>query len=192
MSVNAVSEIKSLLKKIDLSDQKKVGKISDAHGIQGWLYVLIFSGDVSWLDDLEKMYLKIKNDFYELQVLQARPHKKGFICSVQEIKNRNQSELLVGAEVWVDEHLFVSEDGESIYLSEILNFEVSDQDIGLIGHIESFSSNGFQDLLVVRRQQSEQFVEIPFVQEFVQKIDYKKNKILMKLPEGLLHINDPE
>jgi 16S rRNA processing protein RimM len=166
----------------------KIGKIMDAHGIRGEIGVVVFSGDVSWIDDAEVLYIPRKNVFEEHKIKKIRPHKKGFICHLENFLDRNKAEEYKGREVWVDEDIFVSEDGESIYLSEILHFEVIDSQMGSLGRIEAFSSNGIQDLLVIHQEGKE--IEIPFVKEFVLNIDFENQKIEMELPEGLLQINE--
>ncbi len=166
----------------------KIGKIMDAHGIRGEIGVVVDSGDVSWIDDAEVLYILRKNIFEEHKIKKIRAHKKGFICLLEDFLDRNKAEEYKGREVWVDEDIFVSEDGDSLYLSEILHFEVIDSQLGPLGKIDAFSSNGIQDLLVITQADKE--IEIPFVKEFVIDIDFENKKIEMELPEGLLQINE--
>ena len=49
-----------------------------------------------------------------------------------------------------------------------------------------------QDLLVLDKKVSNQCIEIPFIKEFVIKVDYDLRKIMMNLPEGLVRINDKD
>lgn len=165
------------------SKYRKVGKISDAFGLRGELYALIFSGDVSWLSELEEVLLNKKN----YKVLKAKPHKKGCVLKLENLADRTAAEYLIGAELSVPEEIFISEDGEALYLSEIENFNVIDQNLGAIGVITGFSSNTVQDLLVITLH--DENYEIPFVEDFIQSIDHEKQTIYTDLPEGLLEIN---
>lgn len=167
--------------------QLHVGKVMDAHGIRGDLYVLIFSGDNSWGDNLNQLTLKRYDQSELFKVEKAKAFKKGFILKLQGFVDRNRAEEFKGAEVWVEEGIFNSEVGDSLYLREILNFTVVDRQLGEVGEVRSFSSNGVQDLLVVHQQ--ENIFEVPFVEDFVTSIDHEKKQILMVLPEGLLEIN---
>ena len=53
-----------------------------------------------------------------------------------------------------------------------------------------FSSNGVQDLLVIEKREEKEKAykryEVPFVEDFIEKIDFKEKKIFMNLPEGLI------
>lgn len=194
-----------------IANKVKIGKVTDAHGIKGEILIHVFSGDSSWISRLKNVVLiknldpkfsdamnekfnlapkKMLNDnTSEYLVKRVKSHKKGFICLFEEFSNRNQAEAVIGADVWVDEDVFISRDGESIYLKEILNFEVIDEAKGILGPIVAFSFNGFQDLLILNKP-GQKDIEIPFVQAFVSKIDFKQQKIWMNLPEGLVEIND--
>lgn len=158
----------------------------DAHGIKGDIYCMVFSGDTSWISKIKT--LNLGNQSFE--ILRIKAFKKGFIATLAGFTDRNKAEEYKGSEVWVDSDLFISKHGESIYLSELLNFNVEDKILGQIGHIDSFSSNGVQDLLVVSN--NGKTFDIPFVKEFVMNIDYTKKVIQMNLPEGLLQINEPD
>ncbi|MBC7464717.1 MAG: 16S rRNA processing protein RimM [Bdellovibrio sp.] len=169
-----------------------IGKVYDAHGIRGDLVILVFSGDNSWVDTLENLNLVHNGQTKSFKVLKTRPHKKGFVCQLEGFDNRNIAEDFIGSEVWVDADLFISDDGESLFLKEILNFEIIDAKEGSIGLIESFSFNGMQDLLVIKKAGAKAPIEIPFIKEFVTKLDNINKKIYMELPEGLISINEPE
>lgn len=169
-----------------MKKQKQIGKVLDAHGIRGDLYCIVFSGDASWAPDLETLKLG-SEDF---KILRIKEFKKGFIVSLEGFADRNRAESFKGREVWVDEENFVSDDGEAVFLNEILGFEVEDKVAGPIGKITAFSSNGEQDLLVISYKNKN--VEIPFVEDFVLEMNFEKKKIVTILPEGLLEINNED
>lgn len=168
----------------DSKSQTLIGKVLDAHGIKGDIYCFVFSGDASWVTKLKEIYLN-ENKFV---INRAKPFKKGFIANLESVTDRNRAEELKGAEVRVASHVFTSQPGEAFYLVELLNYTVKDKVLGVVGPIESFSSNGMQDLLVVINNGKS--YEIPFVKEFVTLIDHDMRVIEMSLPEGLLEINE--
>ncbi len=173
---------------------KKIGIVSDAHGIRGELYVIVFSGDISWLSTAKEITLKNPSDglMQIFKLKKAKAFKKGFIASFHDVSDRNQAEDLKKFEVWLDQAHFVSNDGEQPFLAELLDFEVSDKTLGQIGKVIQFSSNGEQDLLVLDQSVNKQNIEIPFIKEFVVSVDYTLKKILTDLPEGLVQINEKD
>ncbi len=173
---------------------KKIGIVSAAHGIRGEVYVIVFSGDVSWLPTAKEITLKNPGDgvVQILKLKKAKPFKKGLIASFHNVTDRNQAEDFRKFEVWLDESHFISKDGEQPFLAELLDFEVTDKTSGPLGKVIHFSSNGRQDLLVLDQVINQQNLEIPFIKEFVISVDYAAKKILTDLPIGLVGINEKD
>lgn len=164
-----------------------VGKVKSAHGLKGEVFVFIFSKDTSWYKKLKYCQLKdLKSELTNYTVEKVKPHKEGLIIQLMGVTNRNESENLIGQEFYINEELLKSQKGETIYLSEILGFEVYLDD-QCVGQVEAFSSNGPQDLLVVRNE--EHLFEIPFVEDFIQKLDFETKIISMSFPPELMEIN---
>jgi 16S rRNA processing protein RimM len=169
-----------------MQDKRHIGKIKQAHGLRGEVYVLVFSKDISWIKKLKTISIFKNEKSQTLAVLKAKPFKDGLILQLDQIVDRNQSEAIEGAEVWIDQSIFVSKTNETPYLLEIEGFSVNDKSLGDIGKVTGFSYNGNQDLLVVS---GKSIFEIPFVDQFVSKIDFENKTINMDLPEGLIDIN---
>ncbi len=129
---------------------------------------------------------KIENGFLGMNVIEARVHKNGIVCLLEPMFNRTQAEQLIGLEFYVDEKHFESEKGETIYLREIHGFQVHDSAGNNRGTIVGFSSNGFQDLLVIQNEKgSGSEYMVPFIENLIQKIDFENQKVIMMIPEGL-------
>ena len=166
---------------------RKVGKVKEAHGLKGDLWIFIFSKDVSWAQELKEFGLgpDFENaDPTIFQVEKIKKFKEGLLIKPAEVVDRTQAEKLKGQMFFVSDGLFQSEPGDVIYLSEILNFEVWDQTNSCRGKVTSFSSNQAQDLLVVTKTEGGT-AEIPFVEDFIVEMDYDNRRIKMNLPEGL-------
>lgn len=170
---------------------RKIGKIKGSHGIKGEVFILVFSKDTSWVQNNMTLRLsKNDTDFKNKKILKFKPHKEGVIATLESVVTRNESDLLIGHDIWIEGDIFQSKTGDSIYLVEIENFEVIDETLKNIGFIKGFSTNGLQDLLVIENKKD--IYEIPFVKEFIVEIDYQNKIVKTKLPEGLLDINKPD
>lgn len=163
----------------------KVGWVQSAHGIRGEIFVRLSAGSADWLDELEVFYLLTPeaSELTKHSVSYARPHKDGLIVKLDDVKDRNRSEELRKSSVYIDSELLTAEEGEQIYLSQILGFEVVDRGTP-VGKISGFATNGEQDLLEVGS------ALIPFVDDFIVEIDFEKRIVNMTLPDGLLSIED--
>lgn len=162
-----------------------IGKIKDAHGLRGDVFIIFFSKDYSWIDLIDEVY--IEETPYE--VIKAAEHKDGLKVQLKGVTDRNQSEALIGKQIYLPaDFFFTQEEDEGMFLAEIEKFKVVDKTAGEIGIITGFSSNTAQDLLVVTSPSGEVF-EIPFVDAFIVEIDHENKTVQMDLPEGLLDLN---
>lgn len=158
---------------------KLVGKIIDAHGIKGEFKIKFLSSEVEWLDSLD--FVTIKNMNYELVSL--RQNKTFWILKLAEINDRNLAESLKGQEVFADEALFVTSEGEEPFLSELMGFDV-EVDGRIQGQIVAFKETAAHFLLVLKTYKG--FFEIPYVDNFIVEILRNEKKIKMNFPEDLL------
>jgi 16S rRNA processing protein RimM len=166
--------------KASQTNWKHVGKIKDAHSLKGELYVLVFSKDASWAGELEEC--QVGETSFKVQRL--KPYKDGLLIKLTGVEDRTAAEKLKGQSFSIPTDLLESEEGETIYLSEILNFIIVDTSGEELGKITGFSTNIAQDLLVVEKKAGG-MAEIPFVEDFIVDIDFDNGKIEMDLPEGI-------
>lgn len=162
------------------SGWKNVGKIKDAHSLRGELFTLIFSKDISWADSLEQC--QVGAGIYTVQ--RWKPYKEGLLLKLAGVEDRTAAEKLKGQIFSIPEELLESDEGETIFLSEIQGFMIINTEGVELGKIVAFSSNRAQDLLIVDKISGGQ-AEIPFVEDFIVEIDFENQKIEMDLPEGI-------
>lgn len=185
------------LRSLNKSEFICIGKILKAHHLNGELFLFLFSADPSWNQPDQTFYLTTSTEtppqdsqpLYTIKKLRA--HKDGFILSIKGVDNRTQAEQLEKQFFWIPTSKLISKKGETPYLNELLDFAVFNEGQP-IGKVVKFSSNGAQDILVVRAELHEHTYDILLVDAFLERIDYDQQTIYLKLPEGLLEINLPE
>ncbi len=172
----------------------KVGIVKNPKGLKGEVKVHLFSGDASWTKKTKALFMSNHpgTEFKSYSILKAQYESDTLVLKLSEVTTREGAEALKRAEIWVPAELFETVKGDQIYLREILGFEVFDRDV-LVGKIVDFSTNGNQDLLLVRRIPESAALGdtlIPLIKDFIIKIDHQGRRILMDLPEGLVEVND--
>ena len=177
-----------------------VGKVREAHGLKGELFLVLFAKTADWIDRLEEVGLEVKrvspgstsdpagpvliSEFNIFKVKRRKAHKVGVIVQLDGLSSRTEAEPYVGALVSISQKLLISAQGERIFLGEISGFEINDAASGKSGVVTGFATNGAQDLLEVRIGTDTHLV--PFVPQFLIRILWEDRKIEMRLPDGLL------
>lgn len=177
----------------EVPSKVKVGKIKDAHGLKGELYFFSFSRETEWFDDLSEVYLETINrnedepSFQKYELESYKIFKEGAIIKLKGISDRTMAEKLKGRNLFIPEQALVAKPGETIYLSEILNFKITNEQGQDLGLVVKFSSNTAQDILVI--QKNNLIYEVPFVDHFILDICYEDKVIVMDFPESLMTVN---
>lgn len=116
------------------------------------------------------------------------------VVKFQGIDSINQAEAVRGYEVAIPAAERAPLDAGSVYVSDLVGCRVFDlntgSDAGAITDVDRGSSS--TELLVVRAPQRRGGeILIPFVKQYLVRIDLANRRVEMRLPEGLLEINAP-
>ncbi|KAA6330381.1 Ribosome maturation factor RimM [termite gut metagenome] len=72
-------------------------------------------------------------------------------------------------------------------LDVLIGFEIEDGVLGKLGQITAVDSSTINTLFIIESERGE--LLIPACEEFIVKCDYKKKRIRMDLPQGLVHLD---
>ena len=130
------------------------------------------------------------NERREVTVEDLWPHKSFLVLKFQGVESINDAAPFVGAELQLPRSERAELEPGWTYLSDLEGCTVFDgqREIGKIETIQ-FGA-GEAPLLVVRGAGSKQPYEIPFAEAFLEKLDLERKELRMKLPEGLLEVNE--
>jgi len=136
----------------------------------------------------------------ELTVEDLWPHKGFLVLKFQGIETITDAEPLVGAELQLPRSERAELEPGWTYLSDLIGCTVFDgqREIGEIEDVQ-FGA-GEAPLLVVRNKERGEAqksgvqlpFEIPFAEAYLEKLDLERKQVRMKLPEGLLEVNEPK
>jgi len=121
------------------------------------------------------------------------PHKSLLVLKIEGIETISDAETLVGAELQLPRSERAELEQGWTYLSDLIGCTVFDgqREIGQIEDVQ-FGA-GEAPLLVVRgkEQKAKLPYEIPFAEAYLEGLDLEHRQVRMKLPEGLLDVNEP-
>ncbi|MBU0483163.1 MAG: ribosome maturation factor RimM [Proteobacteria bacterium] len=166
----------------------RVGKVVKVHGIKGELKVLPY-GDPDYFKLYKQLVLDLDEDgsakVYDL--VRARPQASVVIIQLAGLDDRNNAELLRGAEVWTEKKFLPEPAAEEIYWREMVGLEVVTDDGQQLGKVKALLETGGTDVLVIRGNGQEYLV--PARKEFVVDLNNQDGCLVISVPPGLLEIN---
>ena len=160
----------------------KIGKVLKTHGFKGNLKVFI---DEFYMDDFEELKaIFIDNLPYFITSKDINSDSQAIIL-LEDIDSKEKAHPLQGKDLFAKEDDLTAILDEKVY-THLVGFEMTDQVAGTIGNIEKIVEMPFQFLAQVFKNNKE--ILIPLNDDFILKIDEKKKRVELKLPDGFLDI----
>ena len=105
----------------------------------------------------------------------------------EDVYTEADAEVLLKRDAYLPLNLLPKLKGNKFYFHEVTGFTLEDVNYGKVGLIDSINDKSAQPLFVIKTDDGEIF--IPMVDDFIEEIDRKNKKILVRTPEGLIDMN---
>lgn len=169
----------------------KLALITKPHGIHGGMILDLRGGLGGGLLKTKKVFLQNKktSEFVEHAVVQIKAYKKGMWLQLADIHTPEEVELLRGSWVCLERKKMPGLKKGEFYLSDVVGFAIVDHVHGEVGKLVEYRESPSAPLMVVSPVQSEKEpLWIPMVSDWIEKVDFEAQQIVMNLPEGLLEV----
>jgi len=159
------------------TDLVELGNINGVFGIQGWVKVFSHTSPRIQVTDYRRWLLKHNGQEREYRVLRGRVQGKAIVAQLEGVDDRNQSEALVGATIYVHQDQLEKLGEGEYYWSELVGLQVYTQEGVDLGKVDWLFETGNNDVMVVAGDK-ERF--IPYIKDnFVKVIDLNAGKIIV-------------
>ena len=171
---------------MDINSCFKIGWVLKPHGLKGEVTIVLEDEAPDDWSALESVFLEQNQRLvpYFIESVSAQP-KKAFV-KFEDVDNAEVASKITKQSVYIEKTLRPKSGRGEFYTDEIIDFEVHDQEQGLLGRVQEIMNAGPNRLLVV--QQSNKEVLIPINGPFITSINKAKKRVSVNLPEGFLDI----
>lgn len=174
-----------------MSEQKitVVGKLGATYGIRGWLRLYSSTEQQESIFDYQPWFLKIKEQWQEVEVENWRYHKNGLIVKLKGTDERESAQLLTNLEIGVDASVFPELEEDDFYWLDLIGCEVVNTAGYQMGVVTELMETGSNDVLVVKAKSKDAFGKqerlIPFLYEqVVKRVDLTTKTIEVEWDAG--------
>ena len=164
-----------------------IGFVSKKIGFKGKISIKIDFGISNDYLNLDFIHIDIDKKLTPFKILSLNSKKNIFLeAKLDQINCEKGTMGLMKRNVYVRREKIISNNHDKLNLIEYLNFEVTNPNHENIGFVNDVFKNKFQNLIELKNKKGKTL--IPFVKNYIVKID-KKNKILiLDLPEGIFDL----
>jgi 16S rRNA processing protein RimM len=171
---------------MDTSACYKVGYILKPHGLKGEVTLSLDPEFPENADQLEVLFVERDRRLvpYFITSLSVRGDKA--FVKFEDVNSPETATAISKSAVYLPKSHRVKSGRGEFYDDEVIGFEVTDSDLGVLGKITEVVAAGPNKLLAVDHQGKE--VLIPVNSPFITAINKSKKRITVTLPEGFLNI----
>lgn len=165
-------------------DKIKIGVVANTHGLKGTLKVKSFT---DFKEERYKkgntLYIHFKDEFIKVTVTGYRSVKTVEYIDFEEFTHINQVEKYKGSDLYMTSDQQQELDEDEFYFEELIGMEVyTDKPEGIVKEVMSVPQG---EMLVIERGHKKRAL-VPFLKQFVTKVDKDNRIIYIKELEGLL------
>jgi 16S rRNA processing protein RimM len=154
-----------------------VGHIAGAYGLQGWVRIRPYSSEADALLHAKTWWLD-KPELRDVERMQVREHSGDIVAQLMGVADRDTAEALKGATVQVSRSHFPALDDNEFYWVDLIGMAVENPEGQALGTVKDMMDNGAHPILRVQPTgENAQEMLIPFVDQFVIKVDRDARKI---------------
>lgn len=162
-----------------------VGKIVNTRGLKGEVKIVNYSDfpeERYQKDKVITVYNEVKDKYFKYTINNVTFKDNLVYLTFKEVKTIETAEKLKNYLIVISKEELTPLEEDNFYHHELIGLDVYYKG-SKIGVIEEISTNTAQDLIRVREMEKSYLV--PFMEEFVEEVNIKENKIVLINLEGL-------
>lgn len=165
-----------------------LGTISKVVGFKGDVAVYIDSDEPEKYATLDAVFLEINGNLipFFIENIAQRNKNNQLTIKFQDINNQEDAERLTGSDIYLPLEVLPPLTGNAFYFHEIENYEITDQEKGVIGTVNKVLDYPGNPLFEIKN--GSKIILIPVQDQFILKVDRENQSILIKAPEGLIDL----
>ena len=154
-----------------------VGKILTTHGIKGWFTIGSYTSNP---EDIFKYNLKvvIDNELKQLMVTEYNLMPKKIIMKLEDIDTIESCSKYMNLDLYTLADELPEVESNEYYWHDLIGCTVFDENNALLGVADSLFTSGDTDILVVKNDNSQKEILIPFLKSNI--ISVKNSKIIVR------------
>ncbi len=161
-----------------------IGTVTGTHHLTGTVKVNSIFEDIDMIIG-EKVLLE-KNDKKRLLTIRKikRLNDRKLLVDFEEIKDVEQGKEINGFQIKIRRDLLPEKNEEEFYIKDLLGMEIFENG-KKVGEILDIMETAAYNIVIAEDDMNGKEVMIPLIDEFVKEIDFKNNRIEVKLIEGM-------
>ena len=164
-------------------------RVIKAHGLRGEVILAPYRGAGESLEKIRTVWNFTDGCEKKFTISMVRPHKGRYIVKFEGIDKIEDTEPLIGSELYTDISILDKDILRLLFLSNSRDIQVFDDNERFLGVLQGIMDTGAHPVFVISMEDGKELL-VPYVDQFVRVIDIRRKKLVLSPPEGIYEIND--
>jgi len=166
-----------------------LGIVARKYSYKGEVVIVVDSDEPDLYANIDAVFVDINDKLIPFFIEKVSLHKGNQLrVKFEDINNDEEVADILKRDTYLPLDLLPKLEGNKFYFHEIINFNIVDENYGLIGKITGVNDSTSQSLFIIKTVDDEQ-VLIPIIDQFIKKVDRDNKTITINTPEGLIQMN---
>jgi len=165
------------------------GKIGKPKGFKGEVNVIIDKDSPIMPETLEEIHVLVgrKLVLYPFSSFKLN-HKGNALAKFEGMNSDEDVNRIKNMSLYLPKEMLPNLEEDDYYLHDLVDCKLINKSTGEVGTINEVNTQTAQTLLFVDTENDE--IVIPFVEDFIVKIDTSNKEVTLDLPEGIIDLNE--
>ena len=169
-------------------DYHYLGKIVSKFSFKGEILIKLETKELAD-HRFSSFFLELNGQLVPYKVEKLSKHKSMLLrVKLNDIDSESETISLIKKDVYLPTADLPRSDNKKFYFNEIIGHKMIDKKTGYVGKVVTIDAQTPQLIAMVKNQKDDEII-IPLVDDFIEKIDSINNEIIVSLPDGLTKIN---
>jgi 16S rRNA processing protein RimM len=161
-----------------------VGRILKSYGAKGEVVVVSETEYPETLVEYKYFYIRYKGEQKKLDVETAKKSRRRFIFKFKDIETLEKAKAIEGHYLFVKREDLIETDDEGFYVFDLEGLTAFDEKGKKVGILETVMKRKPYDYFIILNEEGREII-LPAIKEYIKKIDFENEKIILNIPEGL-------
>lgn len=161
-----------------------IGKVTQPHGLQGYVKVVSYARIPERFLELKTVYIDTETGLQGLIIEEVVIGDRITMLKFRGVDSREAARFLAQAELWVPDEQSIALSEGTYFIHDLVGLNVFDTEETFLGNLSEVWQGAGNDIYVITRGKRE--VLIPAVSDFILNIDLNEKKMTVQLIEGMI------
>ncbi len=139
--------------------------------------IFLYNADTDAFAHVARILLQQNDELHVFEIEASHPISRGHVLSLVDVQSRSQAEALKGATIHIRRDALPPPKPDEFFVTDLIGLEARVGETTL-GRVSSSREQGGIEVVTITGDEEE--IQVPLVEEYVERIDFERGRIELR------------